>query len=175
MGNIRSSNRVYIVHRLDRDTSGILIFAKSENTKRYLQDNWSGFSKKYLAVVKGKMPEKEGIISSYLFQNKAFMVYSIKDPDKGKFAKTGYKVIKETDRYSLLEISLFTGRKHQIRVHFSENGHPVLGDKLYGNDDKGAKRLALHSYSLTIVHPSTHKEMTFETEIPLFFKQLVKL
>ena len=173
-GNSRSKNRIFIVHRLDRDTSGILVFAKNENAKRYLQDKWEEFSKKYFAIVHGKLQEKEGIITSYLLENKAFRVYSVNDPEKGKFAKTGYKVIKESRNFSLLEISLFTGRKNQIRVHFSEMGHPVVGDKIYGKPDKGIKRLGLHSASLNISHPFTNKEMDFETEIPLYFKSLVK-
>lgn len=174
-GNERSKKRVFIVHRLDRDTSGILIFAKDENTKRYLQDNWTEFSKKYITVVYGKMKDKEGVVTSYLIENKAFRVYSVSEPDKGRLAKTGYKVIKETSKYSLLEITLLTGRKHQIRVHMSEEGHAVVGDKMYGITDKGIKRLALHSTSLTINHPITKKEMSFEAEIPLYLKSLVKL
>ncbi len=172
-GNVRSNNRIFIVHRLDRETSGILVFAKNERAKNYLQENWKSFSKKYFAVVQGKLQEKEGIITSYLLENKAFRIYSVNDPAKGKFAKTGYKVVKDTGKLSLLEISLFTGRKHQIRVHLSDKGHPVVGDKIYGNDDRGARRLALHAASLTIVHPFTKKEMTFETDIPLYFKTLV--
>jgi RluA family pseudouridine synthase len=174
-GNQRSRNRVFIVHRLDRETSGVLIFAKNERTKFYLQDRWKDFSKKYLAVVHGKLQNKEGMITSYLLENKAFRVYSVNDPDKGRLAKTGYKVIRESDRYSLLEISLYTGRKNQIRVHLSEKGHPVVGDKIYGKADKGVNRLALHSASLTIIHPVTNKEMSFETGIPAYFKTLVKL
>ncbi|MCD4819363.1 MAG: RluA family pseudouridine synthase [Candidatus Cloacimonetes bacterium] len=173
-GSKQSKNRVFIVHRLDRDTSGILIFAKNENAKRYLQENWKKFSKKYVTVVYGKLQDKEGIITSYLVENKMYRMYSIKDPDKGKYSKTSYKVIKESHRFSLLEINLYTGRKHQIRVHLSEKGHPVVGDKIYGTD-KFAKRLALHSISLKILHPSTHEEMSFETKIPLFLKSLVNL
>jgi tRNA pseudouridine32 synthase/23S rRNA pseudouridine746 synthase/23S rRNA pseudouridine1911/1915/1917 synthase len=101
-------------------------------------------------------------------------VYSVDDPDKGKFSKTAYRVIKESDKFSLLEISLLTGRKHQIRVHLSDMGHPVVGDKVYGNADREVKRLALHASSLTIVHPFTHKEINFDAGIPLYFKSLVK-
>jgi RluA family pseudouridine synthase len=172
-GNSKSRNRVFIVHRLDRETSGILIFAKHEKAKAYLQDEWKDFSKKYLAVVHGKLPDKEGVITSYLFETTAFKVYSVNDPDKGKYAKTGYKVLKESNEHSLLEISLYTGRKHQIRVHLAENGNPIVGDKIYGNA-KGVQRLALHSVSLTIKHPHTRKEMNFETSIPSYFKSLVK-
>ncbi len=174
-GNPRSKERVFIVHRLDRDTSGILVFAKTEKAKFYLQENWSKFRKKYVAVVLGNFKEKEGVIESYLAENKMYKVYSIGDSTIGKLAKTGYKVIKETDKYSLLEIDLFTGRKNQIRVHLSEKKHPVVGDKVYGKSDKTFKRLALHSYLLTIIHPYTQKEMTFETEIPQSFNALVNI
>jgi len=172
-GNRQSKKRVFIVHRLDRDTSGILIFAKNEKAKRYLQDNWQNFSKKYVTVVHGKFSEKEDIITSYLAENKMYRMYSTKDSQKGKFAKTGYKVLKEFHDFSLLEIKLFTGRKNQIRVHLSENGYPIVGDRIYGSD-KGGKRLFLHSISLTVIHPTTKKEMNFETEIPPLFKSLVK-
>jgi tRNA pseudouridine32 synthase/23S rRNA pseudouridine746 synthase/23S rRNA pseudouridine1911/1915/1917 synthase len=172
----KSTNRIFIVHRLDRDTSGILIFAKNENSKRFLQDEWHGFKKKYYAVIHGVLSEPEGIITSYLVENRAYKMYSVKDPEKGKLAKTGYKVIKESKKYSLLEIDLLTGRKNQIRVHFAEKGFPVAGDKTYGNKekDRGIKRLALHSASLTILHPVTKEKMTFETGIPDYFKSLVK-
>jgi RluA family pseudouridine synthase len=173
-GNARSKNRVFIVHRLDRDTSGILVFAKSEKVKRYLQDEWSSFTKKYFAVVHGKLLEKEGVITSYLTENRAHRMYSTKDSEKGKLSKTGYKLIKEGRGFSLLEISLFTGRKNQIRVHFSEKGHPVVGDKLYGKVDRGVKRLALHAASLTISHPHTKEKMNFDAEMPSYFTALLK-
>lgn len=172
-GNQKSREQVFIVHRLDRDTSGLLVFAKNENAKRFLQDEWQGFNKKYYAVVCGTLAEKEGVITSYLTENTAHKVYSVNDPAKGKLAKTGYKVLKETQKFSLLEIELFTGRKNQIRVHFSEKGFPVAGDKNYGGKDAGVKRLMLHSASLTIIHPFTKKKMTFETEVPAYFKSLV--
>jgi tRNA pseudouridine32 synthase/23S rRNA pseudouridine746 synthase/23S rRNA pseudouridine1911/1915/1917 synthase len=173
-GNPRSRNRIFIVHRLDRDTSGILVFAKSESVKRFLQDNWKDFSKKYVAVVHGQMSEKEGIITSYLVENSANRMYSVNNPEKGKFSKTGFKVVKENAKFSLLEIHLFTGTKNQIRVHFSENGHPVAGDKIYGVPEKGIKRLALHSVSLTLMHPFSKKTMIFESVVPPYFYELVK-
>ncbi len=172
-GNQKSRNRVFIVHRLDRDTSGIIIFAKNENAKRFLQEGWHGFEKKYYAVVHGTLSEKEGIITSYLAENSAHRVYSINDPEKGKLAKTGFKVLKESKKYSLLEIDLLTGRKNQIRVHFSEKGFPVVGDKIYGVREKGAKRLALHAASITMLHPDRREKMTFDTKIPDYFKSLV--
>jgi 23S rRNA-/tRNA-specific pseudouridylate synthase len=136
-GNQKSKNRVFIVHRLDRDTSGILVFAKSEDSKRFLQDQWHGFKKKYYALFHGMLSEKEGIITSYL------------------------------------AIDLFTGRKNQIRVHFAEKGFPVVGDKIYGEKDKGIKRLALHSAYLSFLHPVTKEQMTFETALPAYFKSLL--
>lgn len=174
-GNDRSHNRVYVVHRLDRETSGIVVFAKSEKAKEYLQKNWQSFHKNYYAVVHGKLKKKEDLISSYLTENKAFIVYAVKDPEKGKLAKTGYTVLKENDLFSLVHITLFTGRKNQIRVHFADLGHPLVGDKVYGKDTKEFKRLALHSTSLTITHPHTHKELSFETAVPDYFKVLVKM
>jgi RluA family pseudouridine synthase len=172
-GNERSRNRIYIVHRLDRETSGVLIFAKNERIKEYLQEGWKEFSKTYAAVVHGKLVDKEGVIASYLLENKAFRVYSTNDTVRGKYSETGYRVIKESGKFSLLEVELYTGRKHQIRVHLSEEGHPVVGDRIYGPPDKEAKRLALHAVSLTIIHPVTHKEICFETEIPPYLRTLV--
>ncbi len=172
-GNQKSRNRVFIVHRLDRDTSGIIVFAKNENAKRYLQEEWSGFKKKYYAVVHGTLPKKKGIITSYLAENRVHKMYSVDDPKKGKLAKTGYKVLRESKKYSLLEIDLLTGRKNQIRVHFSEKGCPVAGDKMYGEKEKGIKRLTLHAASLTILHPDTKEKMTFEATVPAYFKSLV--
>jgi len=173
-GNQKSRKRVFIVHRLDRDTSGIIVFAKNESAKRYLQEAWRGFKKKYYAVVHGMLPEKEGVIISYLAENRFHKMYSVDDPEKGKLSKTGYKVLIESKKYSLLEIDLLTGRKNQIRVHFSEKGSPVAGDKMYGEREKGIKRLTLHAASLTILHPDTKEKMTFETKVPAYFKSLVK-
>ena len=169
----KSKNRIFIVHRLDRDTSGVLIFAKNENAKRYLQDEWPKFQKKYYAVVHGTLPEKEGIIASYLAENSIHKMYSVDDPQRGKLAKTGYKVLRESKKYSLLEIDLITGRKNQIRVHFSEKGCPVAGDKMYGKKEKGIKRLTLHAVSVSILHPHTKEVMAFEAKVPVYFESLV--
>jgi len=173
-GNQKSKNRIFIVHRLDRDTSGVLVFAKNENAKRYLQDAWPEFSKKYYAVVHGRLPENEGLITSYLTENRIHRMYSARDPKKGKLAKTQYKVLKESRNYSLLEIKILTGRKNQIRVHFAEKGCPVAGDKIYGGNEKGIKRLTLHAASITIYHPHTKAKMLFEAKIPVYFESLVK-
>jgi len=172
-GNQKSRNRVFIVHRLDRDTSGIIVFAKNENAKRYLQEKWPVFEKKYYAVVHGTLGMKEGVLTSYLAENRAHKMYSVDDPQKGKLAKTGYKVLRESKKYSLLEIDLLTGRKNQIRVHFAEKGCPVAGDKKYGEKIKGIKRLTLHAASITILHPYTKEKMTFKTKVPAYFESLV--
>lgn len=172
-GNHKSRNRVFIVHRLDRDTSGVLVFAKNENAKRYLQEEWQGFTKTYYAVVHGTLARKEDVITSYLAENSIHKMYSVADPEKGKLARTGYKVLQESKKYSLLEIDLITGRKNQIRVHFAEKGCPVAGDKIYGEKEKGIKRLTLHAAAITILHPHTKKQMTFETRVPAYFKSLL--
>ena len=173
-GNPKSRNKVFVVRRLDRDTSGILVFAKSEKSKRYLQDNWAYFNKVYYAIVHGTLKEKEGEISSYLFENKIHKMVSVTDQKKGKPAKTAYKVLKESKNFSLLEINPLTNVKSQIRAHLSEHGHPIVGDKDYGKKDLSLKYLALHSAILTINHPFSKKSLTFKTDIPNYFKAAMK-
>lgn len=170
-GNRKSQNRVYIVHRLDRDTSGIILFAKTPKAKHYLQDNWHDFNKTYFAVVHGSLKEKEGLITSYLAEDSTYKMHSTSDDKKGKLARTGYKVIKETELYSLLEIALLTGRKNQIRVHLADKGNPVVADKRYGVKEKG--KLALHAAKLTITHPHSKMKMTFEAKLPDYFEALM--
>ena len=172
-GCLKSRNRIFIVHRLDQWTSGVLVFAKSEEIKIRLQDQWKDTQKKYVAVVHGRLDKKEGIISSYLAENKAFVVYSTTDPAKGKLARTAYKVLKEAGQFSLLEINLLTGRKNQIRVHLADKGHPIAGDRKYGKADDGYKRLALHAKSISFKHPTTGKLMTFESKVPAYFGRLL--
>lgn len=172
-GNSKSRNRIYIVHRLDRDTSGILIFAKSEKVKLLLQEQWKSSEKRYLAVVYGELTPKEGLISTYLAENNAYSVYSTTDSTKGKLSHTAYKVLKEAKGFSLLEIHLLTGRKHQIRVHLAEKGHPVVGDKRYGKVGDGYNCLALHAKSLSCTHPISGKQLFFETPIPEYFTRLI--
>jgi tRNA pseudouridine32 synthase/23S rRNA pseudouridine746 synthase/23S rRNA pseudouridine1911/1915/1917 synthase len=173
-GNPKSRHRIFIVHRLDRDTSGVLVFARNDKAKRFLQDTWQEFQKTYYAVVHGHMPEKQGMISSYLAENQAHRVYVVADSKKGKLAKTGYKVLRESAKYSLLEIDLLTGRKNQIRVHLADAGTPVAGDIKYGTKDKRTKRLMLHAGSLTLAHPHTKKSMTFSAETPPTFESMLR-
>jgi RluA family pseudouridine synthase len=172
-GDPRSRNRVYIVHRLDRETSGILIFARSEPAKIFLQENWEDTDKRYLAIVHGTLQQKEGTISSYLTENSAFTVYSTPDQAAGKLSHTEYTVLKEAKGLSLLEIRLLTGRKHQIRVHLSELGHPIVGDKKYSRTNDGYGTMALHARSLSFTHPVSGKRLSFATSIPDFFIRLV--
>jgi tRNA pseudouridine32 synthase/23S rRNA pseudouridine746 synthase/23S rRNA pseudouridine1911/1915/1917 synthase len=172
-GNSKSKNRAYIVHRLDKDTSGILVFAKSEEVKEFLQKNWPNTKKQYVAVLSGVLEKKEGLVSSYLLENSVHRMYSVPQSKEGKLSKTGYRVIKESDHFSLVEVDLLTGRKHQIRVHMADLGCPVAGDKKYGVKGQGVKRLCLHSASLTITHPFSKELMTFESEIPPYFHNVM--
>lgn len=173
-GNRKSKNRVFIVHRLDRDTSGVIVFAKTEGAKRFLQDQWHGFEKKYYAVVHGSMSEKEGLITSHLAENSIHRMYSVADPAKGRLSRTGYRVLRESAKYSLLELDLLTGRKNQIRVHLADRGCPVAGDKKYGIKDKDITRLTLHAASITFVHPFTREKMNVSTGVPSYFQFLMK-
>jgi len=172
-GYAKSRNRIFIVHRLDRETSGILVFAKSEEAKLRLQEQWKETEKKYLAVVHGKCDRKAETITTYLAENKAHFVYSTSDAAKGKLSHTAYKVLRQTEDFALLEVGLLTGRKHQIRVHLAGIGHPVVGDEKYGKGDRGHTRLALHARSISFKHPFSGKHLTFETKVPAYFNQLV--
>jgi tRNA pseudouridine32 synthase/23S rRNA pseudouridine746 synthase/23S rRNA pseudouridine1911/1915/1917 synthase len=174
-GNPKSRRQIFVVHRLDQWTSGVLLFAKSEDVKFQLQAQWKDTQKKYLAVVHGQLTPKEGMITSYLAENKAYVVYSTSDRTKGKLAHTAYKTLKETPQFSLLEITLLTGRKNQIRVHLADRGHPIVGDRKYGRKDDPSKRLALHAKSISFTHPTTEQPMAFETKTPGEFDRLMKL
>jgi RluA family pseudouridine synthase len=173
-GYSRSTNRIFIVHRLDRDTSGVLIFAKSMEAKLQLQGRWEETEKKYIAVVHGRCKKTEGTITTYLTENKAHLVYSTTDTTKGKLSQTAYRVLKDTKEFSLLEVILLTGRKHQIRVHLAETGHPVVGDEKYGKGKETYKRLALHAKSISFMHPISGKQLMFETGFPEYFNKLVE-
>jgi len=173
-GCSKSRNRVFIVHRLDRETSGILIFAKNEDAKFTLQNNWDETTKTYIAVVHGRLPHKADTITSFLTENKAFIVYSTPNHSIGKLSRTAYKVIKESGRFSLLEVNLLTGRKHQIRVHLSEIGNPVVGDAKYGLKNDRNKHLALHAWSISFKHPYTGKQLSFEAPVPDYIDWLLR-
>ena len=163
------NNKVFIVHRLDKDTSGLVVFAKDEKIKYKLQNNWDKEAKRgYVAIVHGKTKDKE-TLKSYLAETKTLMVYST-DEKNGKLAITEYEKIKENKKFTLLKIKIKTGRKNQIRVQLSDNNNPIIGDKKYGKDKfDPLRRLCLHANYLEIVHPVTNKKMVFETEIPKEF------
>ena len=166
-GNPKSKINLFAVHRLDRGTSGVLIFAKSFAIREKFAAQWEHVEKKYIAVVHGQLTEKSGVIESFLAEGDNYKMQSVKHPRDGVFASTQYKVIKESKHYSLLEIRLLTGKKNQIRVHLSEKGHPIVGDKKYSKDAKG--RLALHALSISFKHPFNNQDMTVETKIPNYF------
>ena len=169
-GSLKSRKRIFTVHRLDQWTSGVLIFAKTEDAKDRLQDNWKQTQKTYVAVVYGQLKPKQGIITSYLYETRNYVVRSTTDKAKGKLAKTAYKVLKEGGEFSIVELDLLTGRKNQIRVHLADKGNPIVGDRKYGKDKNTYKRLALHTKSISFTHPTTRKPMTFEAKLPSYFK-----
>ncbi|MDP4119670.1 MAG: RluA family pseudouridine synthase [Bacillota bacterium] len=168
--------RIFVVHRLDRDTSGVLMVAKNEEMKFALQDNWSELmlERGYIAIVEGQLKEKSGRIRSWLKVTKSLIVYSSNEAGNGLEAITNYQVIDETEYYSLLKIQLETGRKNQIRVHMKDLGHPVAGDKKYGAKTNPIKQLGLHAYKLKFRHPFTDEVMCFETETPKEFNSIFK-
>ena len=169
------SNKLFIVHRLDRDTSGLMMFAKSPEAKETMQHNWNNMvlDRTYVAVLEGEVEQDEGVIKSYLAENSRHEVYSVKDPQEGKLAVTRYRVLRRGHGRSLVEFSLDTGRKNQIRVHAKELGHPIIGDKRYGATSSPLHRLALHARSLRFAHPITRQDMRFETPIPQAFQSVV--
>lgn len=171
-GSAISKKCVYVVHRLDQATSGVLIFAKTEGVQHFLKDNWPTTVKTYYAVVHGKMPKKTGTISSYLTEDEDYVVHSSPDDQKGRLAHTEYTVVKETAYFSVLKINLLTGRKNQIRVHLSGEGHPVVGDSKYGKPDKH-KNLLLHSFSIAFTHPHSKARVRFEAPVPEYFNKVV--
>jgi RluA family pseudouridine synthase len=171
-GNSRSKKKVFVVHRLDRESSGLLVFAKTYPIQQRLKDNWKNTEKLYLAAVHGHLEPKSSIIETYLAEDEDQFVASTDAPGKGKLAQTRYWVISETRNLSIVKIKLLTGRKNQIRVHFAEKGHPIIGDPKYGRPDTRYERLALHAKFLAFNHPHHGKQMMFNTAIPDFFKKL---
>ncbi|OKP97357.1 RluA family pseudouridine synthase [Paenibacillus sp. P46E] len=174
MEHVRLSNpqnRVFVVHRLDRDTSGVMMFAKSEPLQQMLQNTWKDTVKErsYVALVEGVVKKPEGTISSWLKETSTLKMYSSPHEGDGLHAVTHYKLIQANRHFSLLEVHLETGRKNQIRVHMSDIGHPIAGDKKYGAETKAVGRLGLHARVLSFVHPTTGELLTFESAIPKTF------
>lgn len=166
----------HVVHRLDRDTSGLMIYAKDMQTEQILEHDWHNivYDRRYVAVVSGEMEDDEGTIANWLKDNRAYITYSSPVDNGGKYAVTHFRVLDRTASHSLVEYRLETGRKNQIRVHSADMGHPVCGDVKYGNGDNPIGRLCLHAYILCFYHPINHRRMEFETEIPSSFRQLFK-
>lgn len=172
----RQKCRAHVVHRLDRDTSGLMIYAKDMETEQILEHEWHDivYDRRYVAVVSGEMENDEGTIANWLKDNKAYFTYSSPVDNGGKYAITHYYTLDRTVDHSLVEFRLETGRKNQIRVHSADMGHPVCGDVKYGNGDDPLHRLCLHAYVLCFYHPITHEAMEFETPIPSSFRHLFK-
>ncbi len=170
-------NKIFIVHRLDRDTTGLMMFAKNTEAKETLQHNWNNLvlNREYVAVVEGIIEEDSGVQRSYLTENAQHEVFSVPEgtPD-AKPAVTRWRVLKRGKGHTLVSVSLDTGRKNQIRVHMKDMGHPIVGDRRYGAKASPIHRLALHARTLDFVHPVSHKNLTFTTPIPTSFLSLVR-
>ena len=175
-GQWKSTKRAYLVHRLDRETSGVMMVAKNERAQTWLRDHWNEVTEKvYLARVEGALPAGAGVFESYLREDENYFVKSVKNPQYGKLARTEWKSFQSPDgapaqgpeETTLVEVALKSGRKNQIRVHFSENGHPVVGDAKYGHGQRGDV-LCLHAWKLKFRHPHTNETMSFETGLPAF-------
>ncbi len=169
-------NKLFIVHRLDQNTSGLMMFAKNIEAKETLQHNWNNMVRRrqYVCVVEGKLTPPEGEVKSYLAENSVHQVYSTDNPEEGKLAYTRYKTIKSGNGYTLVEVELETGRKNQIRVHMKDLGFPIAGDRRYEARTSPIRRLALHARTLVFIHPTTRRLMEFETPIPTSFASMVK-
>jgi 23S rRNA pseudouridine1911/1915/1917 synthase len=165
-GNPRGRERVWVVHRLDRETSGVMIFAKKEPAKVALQDGWDAVQKKYLAVVEGALPGDAGTFESWLDESNPLKVYAGASGPDARHATTHYRVAKKGNATTLVELTLETGRRHQIRVQLAEAGCPIVGDKKYGAETNPIKRIALHATSLRFLHPITREEMRFDSPLP---------
>ena len=170
------ANRLYVVHRLDRETSGLMMFAKTEAAQETLRHNWNNMilERLYVALLEGNVEQDSGFIKSRLAENSRFVVYSTEEPGEGKLAVTNYEVIGRGNGYTLAHFSLDTGRKNQIRVHASEMGHPIAGDRKYGARTSPLHRLALHAETLRFAHPVTRKDMYFRTPIPTKFEAAIR-
>lgn len=170
----RQKCNAHVVHRLDRDTSGLMIYAKDMQTEQILERDWHNivYDRRYVAVLSGQLEEEQGTIANWLKDNKAYVTYSSPVDNGGKYAVTHFCLLDRNDTHSLVEFKLETGRKNQIRVHSADMSHPVCGDIKYGNGDDPLHRLCLHAYVLCFYHPITHQPMEFDTPIPMNFRKL---
>ena len=169
--------RLFVIHRLDRETSGLMLYAKNQNVQEILQRNWKNMilDRRYVALVEGQMPARKGTLKTFLSEDRNLKVWaSLNDNGNGKAATTHYKLLAHNDKYSLIELSLDTGRKNQIRAQLEWLGTPVAGDRKYGAKTNPANRVCLHAYRLAFRHPVTGKELQFSTGIPKVFAQNAK-
>ena len=166
-------NTSHLVHRLDRDTSGLMVYAKDVQTQQSLIRGWQELvtDRRYIALVSGELERKEGVVRSWLTEDKRFVIHSSPVDNGGQYAVTHYRVLESNGKYSLVELMLETGRKNQIRVHMADLGHPVVGDRKYGSEDDSIRRLGLHAYMLCFRHPVTGKFLRFETPVPESFER----
>ena len=166
----------HLVHRLDRDTSGLMVYAKDVKTQRSLVEGWQQLvtDRRYVALVSGELEKEQGMIRTWLTEDNHFVTHSSPVDNGGKLAITHYKVLRSAKGYSLVELELETGRKNQIRVHLSDMGHPIVGDFKYGSSDESLLRLGLHAYLLAFRHPVTGKCLRFETPVPDSFEKLMR-
>ena len=159
------NNKVFIVHRLDKDTSGIVVFAKDEKTKFFMQENWEQIKRNYVAIVNGKVEKNKAILKSYLNETKTHLTYSVNDKN-GKLAITEYDKVLENKKYTMLSLNLKTGRKNQIRVQLADMGNPIVGDKKYGIKKDPIRRMALHANYMEFTHPKTKEKIEIDIDIP---------
>jgi 23S rRNA pseudouridine1911/1915/1917 synthase len=167
-------NRIFVVHRLDKETSGVLMVAKNEGIRNLLQEQWNDIVslRGYFAIVEGTLEKKADTIKSWLVETPSHLMYSSHKPGSGQEAITQYEVLQEIEGYSLLDVHLLTGRKNQIRVHMKDIGHQVIGDEKYDSEDNPIHRMGLHAYALELTHPVTKVKLSFKAEMPLEFKAM---
>lgn len=168
-------NKVFVVHRLDQHTSGLMMFAKTVQAKETMQHNWNNMvlDRRYAAIVEGRPDTDSGVVESYLAENTEHLMYSADGPDHGKLAVTRWQAVRSRNGYTLMDVSLDTGRKNQIRVHMKDLGHPIAGDRRYGARTSPLHRLALHARTLRFIHPVTREDMNFSIPLPPGFTRLV--
>jgi len=169
-----STKNIFVVHRIDKKTSGVMMFAKNQRAvdKLNLMFKNHELKRSYLAIVEGNLKEDEGVWKSFLKENKEYSVHSVEKKEEGKIAITHFLVIRRSKNFTYLKLNLETGRKHQIRVHCKDAGHPILGDKRYSSTSSPISRMCLHSYFLEFLHPITGRKMSFSAPVPQSFKKL---
>jgi 23S rRNA pseudouridine1911/1915/1917 synthase len=176
LGQKRGEERIQVVHRLDRETSGVLIFAKNAYAREQLKEQFAAHTvdRVYIAVIEGAMDPEEGTFRSFLRERRDLKMESVDEHPDAKYAVTHYRTVETNGRYSMLEVTLETGRKNQIRAHLSEAGHPILGDRMYGSEVNPIGRLGLHAKLLGFDHPVTRKHMVFTAPVPKAFRSILR-